>query len=92
MSEKTHFGYEQVDLEDKQRRVAGVFDSVADNYDLMNDAMSFGIHRLWKRFAIEQTGARPGQCILDLNHRLLDVKHMLIVTRGQRKPAIFFLI
>ncbi len=66
MSEKTHFGFEQVDVEEKQRRVAGVFDSVADNYDLMNDAMSFGIHRLWKRFAIEQTGARPGQRILDL--------------------------
>ncbi len=66
MGEKTHFGFEQVDWEEKQRRVAGVFDSVADNYDLMNDAMSFGIHRLWKRFAIEQTGVRPGQRVLDL--------------------------
>ena len=67
MTDKTtHFGFQQVDWEEKQRRVAGVFDSVADNYDLMNDVMSFGIHRLWKRFAIEQTGARPGQRILDL--------------------------
>jgi demethylmenaquinone methyltransferase/2-methoxy-6-polyprenyl-1,4-benzoquinol methylase len=67
MTDKTtHFGYQQVDWEEKQRRVAGVFDSVADNYDLMNDVMSFGIHRLWKRFAIEQSGARPGQRILDL--------------------------
>lgn len=67
MTEKTtHFGYQQVDWDEKQRRVAGVFDSVADNYDLMNDVMSFGIHRLWKRFAIEQSGARPGQRILDL--------------------------
>jgi len=67
MKEKTtHFGYQQVRWEEKQRRVAGVFDSVADNYDLMNDVMSFGIHRLWKRFAIEQAGARPGQRILDL--------------------------
>ena len=67
MTEKTtHFGYEQVDWKEKQRRVAGVFDSVADNYDLMNDAMSLGIHRLWKRFAIERSGARPGQRILDL--------------------------
>jgi len=67
MKEKTtHFGYQQVDWDEKQRRVAGVFDSVADNYDLMNDVMSFGIHRLWKRFAIEQSGARPGQRILDL--------------------------
>ncbi|HHJ13415.1 MAG TPA: bifunctional demethylmenaquinone methyltransferase/2-methoxy-6-polyprenyl-1,4-benzoquinol methylase UbiE [Gammaproteobacteria bacterium] len=66
MSEKTHFGFEQVDREEKQRRVAGVFTSVAGKYDLMNDVMSFGIHRLWKRFAIEQAGARPGQRILDL--------------------------
>jgi len=67
MTEKTtHFGYQQVKWNDKQRRVAGVFDSVADNYDLMNDVMSLGIHRLWKRFAIEQSGARPGQRILDL--------------------------
>jgi demethylmenaquinone methyltransferase/2-methoxy-6-polyprenyl-1,4-benzoquinol methylase len=67
MSDKTtHFGYQQVDWEDKQRRVADVFDSVANNYDIMNDAMSFGIHRLWKRFAVEQAGARPGQTILDL--------------------------
>jgi demethylmenaquinone methyltransferase/2-methoxy-6-polyprenyl-1,4-benzoquinol methylase len=67
MSDKTtDFGYQQVAWQDKQRRVSGVFDSVASNYDIMNDAMSFGIHRLWKRFAVEQTGARPGQTILDL--------------------------
>ena len=67
MADKTtHFGFEQVDWEEKQHRVAGVFDSVADNYDLMNDVMSFGVHRLWKRFAVEQTGARRGQSILDL--------------------------
>lgn len=67
MTEKTtHFGFEQVDWNEKQRRVAGVFDSVSGNYDLMNDAMSLGIHRLWKRFAVERAGARPGQRILDL--------------------------
>jgi demethylmenaquinone methyltransferase/2-methoxy-6-polyprenyl-1,4-benzoquinol methylase len=67
MADKTtHFGFKQVDWEEKQRRVAGVFDSVADKYDVMNDLMSFGIHRLWKRFAVEQSGARPGQSILDL--------------------------
>jgi len=67
MNDKTtHFGFEQVPWEEKRRRVAQVFDSVAGNYDLMNDAMSLGIHRLWKRFAVEQTGARPGQRILDL--------------------------
>ena len=67
MTDKTtHFGYQKVEWDEKQRRVAGVFDSVADNYDLMNDVMSFGIHRLWKRFAVEQSGARPGQRLLDL--------------------------
>jgi len=62
----THFGFEQVAWDDKQRRVEGVFDSVAGSYDLMNDVMSFGAHRLWKRFAVEQSGARRGQKILDL--------------------------
>ncbi len=67
MSDKTtHFGFERVPWDEKRRRVARVFDSVAGNYDLMNDAMSLGVHRLWKRFAVEQTGARPGQRILDL--------------------------
>ena len=67
MREKTtHFGYQRVDWEDKQRRVTDVFDSVAEKYDIMNDVMSFGIHRLWKRFTVEQAGARPGQTILDL--------------------------
>ena len=49
----THFGYRQVDLDEKADLVRGVFDSVADRYDLMNDLMSLGIHRLWKRRAIE---------------------------------------
>lgn len=62
----THFGFEQVAWKEKARRVGSVFDSVANNYDVMNDAMSFGVHRLWKRFAVEQTGARQGQNILDL--------------------------
>lgn len=62
----THFGFEQVDWRDKQRRVGAVFDSVADKYDVMNDVMSLGIHRLWKRFAIELSGVRKGQRVLDL--------------------------
>jgi demethylmenaquinone methyltransferase/2-methoxy-6-polyprenyl-1,4-benzoquinol methylase len=60
------FGYEKVSPEEKTARVRGVFDSVAGNYDLMNDLMSGGLHRLWKRFALAQTGLRPG-------HRALDV-------------------
>jgi len=62
----THFGYETVAVEDKARRVRGVFDSVAGNYDIMNDLMSGGLHRLWKHFTIEQAGVKKGQSILDL--------------------------
>lgn len=67
MSDKTtHFGYQTVDVEDKQKKVADVFHSVAAKYDLMNDVMSMGIHRLWKRFTIEMSGVRPGHKVLDL--------------------------
>lgn len=62
----THFGFETVDVKDKAKRVRGVFDSVAGNYDLMNDLMSMGVHRLWKRFAVELAGIRRGHKILDL--------------------------
>lgn len=67
MSEpSTDFGFEQVTPEEKTRRVLGVFASVASRYDLMNDLMSLGVHRLWKRFAIARLDARPGQRVLDL--------------------------
>jgi demethylmenaquinone methyltransferase/2-methoxy-6-polyprenyl-1,4-benzoquinol methylase len=62
----THFGYQEVSWEEKENKVAGVFDSVADKYDLMNDVMSLGIHRWWKRYALMLSGAREGQQILDL--------------------------
>jgi demethylmenaquinone methyltransferase/2-methoxy-6-polyprenyl-1,4-benzoquinol methylase len=62
----TDFGYEQVAWGDKQRRVRGVFDSVASNYDLMNDLMSGGAHRLWKEFTLSLTQLRPGQRALDV--------------------------
>jgi demethylmenaquinone methyltransferase/2-methoxy-6-polyprenyl-1,4-benzoquinol methylase len=60
------FGYEKVTPAEKSARVRSVFDSVAGNYDLMNDLMSGGLHRLWKRFALLQTGLRPGQRALDV--------------------------
>ena len=66
MSNRTHFGFEQVEVEDKAQRVRGVFDSVAGRYDLMNDLMSAGLHRLWKRFAVNATGVRGGMRVLDL--------------------------
>ena len=62
----TDFGFTRVDPEAKAGMVRGVFDSVASRYDLMNDLMSGGVHRLWKRFTIELSAARPGQTILDI--------------------------
>jgi len=62
----THFGFETVAEEEKIGRVRHVFDSVASKYDIMNDVMSMGVHRLWKRFAIETAGVRPGNQVLDL--------------------------
>lgn len=62
----THFGYQQIPLTEKAQRVGEVFSSVANRYDLMNDLMSFGIHRLWKRLTLSQTGLKPGQRALDV--------------------------
>lgn len=62
----THFGYEQVPVERKAEKVAEVFHSVAKKYDIMNDVMSFGIHRVWKRIAIDMLALRPGHTVLDL--------------------------
>ncbi|MAF83752.1 MAG: bifunctional demethylmenaquinone methyltransferase/2-methoxy-6-polyprenyl-1,4-benzoquinol methylase [Chromatiales bacterium] len=62
----THFGYEEVAANQKAGRVRDVFDSVAQNYDLMNDLMSGGLHRLWKRFTLTKTGLRNGDCALDV--------------------------
>ena len=67
MSDKTtDFGYKKVNVEEKAGKVAEVFHSVAGNYDLMNDLMSGGIHRLWKRVTIEMSGVRPGHSVLDI--------------------------
>ncbi|MFC0268742.1 bifunctional demethylmenaquinone methyltransferase/2-methoxy-6-polyprenyl-1,4-benzoquinol methylase UbiE [Kushneria aurantia] len=62
----THFGYEEVPVEEKAGRVEKVFDSVAQRYDVMNDLMSMGIHRLWKRITLERSGVRRGQTVLDI--------------------------
>lgn len=67
MQEKTtHFGFETIPLKDKIKRVASVFDGVASHYDIMNDAMSLGMHRLWKKMAIDLLKLRAGERILDL--------------------------
>ena len=69
MSDKnqtTHFGYENVAVDDKATRVAEVFHSVANKYDIMNDLMSGGVHRLWKRYTINKSGVKKGDTVLDL--------------------------
>ena len=62
----THFGYESIPTDQKNHRVGEVFHSVAERYDVMNDLMSLGIHRLWKKIAVELCGVRPGHQVLDL--------------------------
>jgi len=62
----THFGYETVPEQEKAGRVRDVFSSVAEKYDLMNDLMSAGLHRLWKAFTLQVAGARPGERVLDI--------------------------
>jgi len=66
MKKTTHFGFQEVPYEEKVRKVAGVFHSVADKYDVMNDLMSLGIHRLWKRYTIEMSGVKADDHVLDL--------------------------
>ncbi|MDR0529270.1 MAG: bifunctional demethylmenaquinone methyltransferase/2-methoxy-6-polyprenyl-1,4-benzoquinol methylase UbiE [Zoogloeaceae bacterium] len=63
---RTHFGFQEVPLNDKAKKVADVFDSVADRYDVMNDLLSAGMHRLWKRFAVARSGVGPGDRVLDI--------------------------
>jgi len=80
----THFGFQQIPLGEKAGRVAQVFDSVAPRYDLMNDLMSFGLHRLWKRFAILLSGVKRGDRVLDLAGGTGDLARLLLprVTPG----------
>jgi len=66
VTDKTHFGYQEVPEGEKARRVGEVFSSVAPSYDLMNDLMSLGLHRVWKRFALEMSGVRAGARVLDV--------------------------
>jgi demethylmenaquinone methyltransferase/2-methoxy-6-polyprenyl-1,4-benzoquinol methylase len=84
----THFGYEAVPESEKAQRVRGVFDSVASRYDLMNDLMSFGIHRLWKRFAIGLSGVRSGQRVLDLASGTGDLAARLAGLVGPRGQVV----
>ena len=86
--EKTHFGYQTVDKEQKASMVADVFHSVADQYDLMNDLMSLGIHRLWKRYAIALSGVREGQKVLDLAGGTGDLTQLMADKVGPKGKVV----
>ena len=79
--EDAFFGYERVDPATKTARVRGVFDSVADRYDLMNDLMSLGMHRWWKRLAVEILDLRPRQRVLDLAAGTADISSLIVSRR-----------
>jgi len=86
--ETTHFGYQKVAAAEKAGKVAGVFDSVASKYDVMNDLMSLGVHRLWKRFAIELSGARAGDRVLDLAGGTGDLTQRMLPRVGPKGRVV----
>ncbi len=81
--QKTHFGFQTVAIDEKEKKVGEVFHSVAKNYDLMNDLMSMGIHRLWKYFSISISGVRAGQSVLDLAGGSGDLARLLSERVGE---------
>jgi len=85
---QTRFGYEEVLPEEKTRRVRGVFESVASKYDVMNDLMSAGLHRLWKRFTVDMSCVRPGACVLDVAGGTADVARLFCDRVGPRGRVV----
>ena len=88
MTKTTHFGYNTVPEAEKAQRVAGVFTSVAGKYDLMNDLMSVGLHRLWKRFAVDVSGVREGQRVLDVAGGSGDLSRLFLKKVGSSGQVI----
>lgn len=88
MNEKTDFGFERVSPDEKSRRVKGVFESVATKYDLMNDLMSAGLHRAWKRFALEASGIREGARVLDVAGGTADLARLFARRVGERGTVV----
>src|SRR3982074_1406892 len=88
LTEKTDFGFDRVSPEAKTRRVKGVFESVATKYDLMNDLMSGGLHRAWKRFAVEASGIRSGARVLDVAGGTADLARLFAERAGETGRVI----
>jgi len=84
----THFGYQTVSVDEKAGRVRGVFDSVANRYDVMNDLMSGGLHRLWKRYTVDQAAVRQGQIVLDLAGGTGDLARKFVRLVGPRGRVV----
>lgn len=84
----THFGYREVPVADKQKLVGQVFSSVAGKYDVMNDLMSFGVHRLWKRFFVATSGIRKGDRVLDLAGGTGDIAALLLPRVGDKGEVV----
>jgi demethylmenaquinone methyltransferase / 2-methoxy-6-polyprenyl-1,4-benzoquinol methylase len=87
-SQTTHFGYREVPVREKQKLVGEVFTSVAGKYDLMNDLMSLGVHRLWKRFFVATSGVRPGDRVLDLAGGTGDIAALLLSRVGEKGEVV----
>ncbi|HQN66012.1 MAG TPA: bifunctional demethylmenaquinone methyltransferase/2-methoxy-6-polyprenyl-1,4-benzoquinol methylase UbiE [Methylophilus sp.] len=84
----THFGYETVAETEKQKKVGAVFHSVAQSYDVMNDVMSAGMHRLWKRFAVDISGVKPGDKVLDIAGGSGDLSRLFSQRTGETGKVI----
>jgi len=88
MSNTTHFGFETVSEEEKAKKVAGVFTSVASKYDVMNDLMSVGLHRVWKRLSISISGIRKGQRVLDVAGGSADLSRLFLKEVGETGQVV----
>ncbi len=84
MTKTTHFGFNTISETEKARKVANVFDSVAERYNLMNDVMSVGLHRLWKRFAVEASGVKKGDRVLDIAGGTADLTTLFLQQVGKQ--------
>ena len=85
---RVHFGFRDVSEEEKKSLVGDVFRSVANRYDLMNDLMSFGAHRLWKDFAVGRSGVRRGQTVLDVAAGSCDLTHRFVKRVGPEGKVV----